>query len=212
MAGSKEGPPITPDMKVGELIEAYPHLEDVLIETVPAFKKLRNPVLRRTIAKITSLRHAAQVGGVSLGEIIGRLRSAAGQEVQWVEDGEAGAVQQGDEGGRAAASAAEGAGPGGAGEGAATHGQATRPRWVETHELVETFDAVATVEAGGHPLPEVMAALRRLGPGQAYAIVTPFVPAPMVDKAREAGFLAWTERLGPERFKTYFAPRPGSGA
>jgi hypothetical protein len=45
----------------------------------PAFEKLRNPVLRRTVARITTLRQAASVGGVSLGEIIGRLRVSAGQ-------------------------------------------------------------------------------------------------------------------------------------
>ena len=53
-------------------------------------------------------------------------------------------------------------------------------------------------------MPEVMAAIGKLGPGQIYAIITPFVPAPMIDKVREKGFLTWTEQLGAERFKNYF--------
>ncbi len=167
-------PPITPDLKIGELLEAYPELEEVLIEAAPAFKKLRNPVLRRTIAKITSIRQAAQVGGVSLGEIIGRLRAAAGIEEELVER------------------SAEPLSPG------------DRPEWVDAVEPAEVFDAVETVESGGHPLPQVMSALEGLEPGEVYAIVTPFVPAPMIDVVREKGYSTWTERLAPERFKSYF--------
>ena len=53
---------ITPKTKVLELIEAFPQLEDVLIDYVPAFEKLKNPVLRWTVGRITSLQQAAAVG------------------------------------------------------------------------------------------------------------------------------------------------------
>ena len=89
-------PDITPDLKVGALLEAWPELEDELIAVAPPFAKLRNPVLRRTVAKVTSLRQAAQVGGVPLAELIGRLRAAAGlPELAVAEEG-------GDDGGRPA--------------------------------------------------------------------------------------------------------------
>ncbi|MBK6282766.1 MAG: DUF1858 domain-containing protein [Draconibacterium sp.] len=38
---------ITPKTKVLELIETYPELENVLVEYAPAFKNLKNPILRR---------------------------------------------------------------------------------------------------------------------------------------------------------------------
>lgn len=69
---------ITPKTKVAELLKDYPELETTLIEIAPAFKKLKNPVLRKTIAKVTSLRQAAKVGNVSLGQMINRLRHEAG--------------------------------------------------------------------------------------------------------------------------------------
>jgi hypothetical protein len=56
--------PITPETKIAALLEAYPELEPVLIATAPAFNKLSNPVLRRTIARVTSLRRAAEVAGL----------------------------------------------------------------------------------------------------------------------------------------------------
>ncbi len=71
---------ITPDTKVGALLEAYPACEKVLIAMAPEFAKLRNPVLRRTVAKIATLEQAAKIGGVSLRTMIRELRIAAGQE------------------------------------------------------------------------------------------------------------------------------------
>lgn len=72
-------PPITPTMKVGVLLDAYPDLEDVLLELAPAFEKLKNPVLRKTVAKVATLRQAAQVGGIDIAAMVNALRRAAGQ-------------------------------------------------------------------------------------------------------------------------------------
>jgi len=71
-------PDITPGIKVYELLEAYPELEQPLMELAPAFRKLRNPVLRRTIARVTSLQQAAAVGDISVDVLVNRLRSIAG--------------------------------------------------------------------------------------------------------------------------------------
>jgi hypothetical protein len=160
-------------LKVGALLEAYPELENVLIELAPAFAKLRNPVLRRTVAKVTTLRQAARVGGLSLGDMIRSLRSAAGFQEEWREDG-------GDE------------------------SEQIRPAWLDSVRVTEVYDAREEIEAGGQPLPTVLAALKRLKPGEGYALVTPFTPAPMIDKARELGFQAWSEQQGSEEFRTTF--------
>lgn len=72
---------ITPKTKVLELIETYPELEDVLIEIAPAFKKLKNPVLRRTVAKIATLQQAAAIGNVKTETLINRLRQVVGQDL-----------------------------------------------------------------------------------------------------------------------------------
>lgn len=72
---------ITPKTKVLQLIEAYPKLEDVLIGYVPAFKKLKNPVLRNTVAKIATLQQAASIGNVKVEELINVLRKEVGQDI-----------------------------------------------------------------------------------------------------------------------------------
>ena len=77
---------ITPEIKVAELLDNYPELEDKLIEIAPPFKKLKNPILRKTLAKVTTLRQASTVGGISLAELINALRSAVGQNEIVVEE------------------------------------------------------------------------------------------------------------------------------
>jgi hypothetical protein len=77
---------ITPKTKVLQLIEAYPQLEDVLIAYVPAFKKLKNPILRKTVAKIATLQQAATIGNVQVGELINHLRREVGQELYSTEE------------------------------------------------------------------------------------------------------------------------------
>lgn len=72
---------ITPKTKVLALLEAYPQLEETLIAVVPAFKKLKNPVLRRTVAKVATLQQAAAVGGIRTEDLINRLRGEVGQDL-----------------------------------------------------------------------------------------------------------------------------------
>lgn len=70
--------PITPETKVGALLDAYPALEEKLIELAPAFQKLKNPILRRTVAKVATLAQAARIAGMSARELVTALREAAG--------------------------------------------------------------------------------------------------------------------------------------
>ena len=80
MTDMKDKLVITPRTKVFDLLEAYPQLEEKLIEMVPAFEKLRNPVLRRTVTRITTLGQAAAIGNVSVEELVNQLRKEVGQD------------------------------------------------------------------------------------------------------------------------------------
>ena len=71
---------IGPDTKVAALLDHYPDLEDVLIAIAPPFKKLRNPILRRSVARVASLKQAAAVAGLPVDEVVNTLRDSVGQE------------------------------------------------------------------------------------------------------------------------------------
>ena len=70
---------ITPSTTVHQLLVAYPELEDVLIEMAPPFEKLRNPFLRKSVAKVATISHIASVAGLSLDGLIKQIRAAVGQ-------------------------------------------------------------------------------------------------------------------------------------
>lgn len=75
---------ITPDTKILEMITEYPALEDKLIEAAPVFSKLKNPVLRKTVARVTTIRQAAVVGGLNLSDLIVLLRKAVNQDTSGI--------------------------------------------------------------------------------------------------------------------------------
>ena len=171
---------ITPDSKIGELLERWPGLEDVLVQLSPHFRALRNPVLRRTVAKVATLRQVSSVSGVALGVLVERLREGAGLPP-------AALVEE----------------PGGA--------PTARPPWADEEGATRTLDARAGIEAGEHPLPRVMADLAALADAEVYQLLTPFVPAPLVDLARSTGFAAFSVRESDALVRTFFR-RDGSAA
>ena len=71
---------ITPKTKVKELLDAYPDLEDTLIALASEFKRLKNPILRKTIARVATLQQAAQTAEISVDKVVNTLRKKAGQE------------------------------------------------------------------------------------------------------------------------------------
>ena len=72
---------IKPSTKVYDLLKAYPELEETLIGIAPPFKKLRNPVLRKSIGKIATLKNISSVGNIPLDELINKIQKAVGQAV-----------------------------------------------------------------------------------------------------------------------------------
>lgn len=70
---------IEPSTTVHDLLKAYPELEEKLISIAPPFKKLKNPFLRKTVAKIATIKHISSVGEIPLKELIKKLRMAVGQ-------------------------------------------------------------------------------------------------------------------------------------
>ena len=168
---------ITPDTKIGELLDAYPQLKEILIELAPVFKKLKNPILRKTVAKVTSIRQAARVGGKPVGDMVNRLRQAAGQSQLEVDD------EYSSTGNDLADSLDE---------------------WIKDDKIHKSFDACRMIESGEQPLGKVMADLRQMPHGAVYELITPFEPAPLIDQAKAQGFKTITRKEGEDLFRTYF--------
>lgn len=166
---------IDPDTKVARLLDHYPQLEDVLIAMAPPFEKLKNPVLRRSVARVASLRQAAAVAGLSVGEVVNALRSAVGQEAYEADSMSAGASYFADQ-----------------------------PDWFDPARVTQSIDE-REVDPETMPLTAVMEEAKNLQPGEILVLITSFLPAPGIDIISKKGFRVWTTREGEELIKTYIS-------
>lgn len=164
---------ITPKTKVLQLLQAYPELENVLIDMVPAFSKLKNPVLRKTIARITTLQQAAVVGQVNLDHLINTLRSAVGQDSVIIQRETMTVTEE-------------------------------LPDWINQLPLYKVLDARLMLEAGEHPVGQVLEDLRKMPNGSRYLLIAPFLPAPLIDKAGSLGAKHYVEQLDHNIFNVHF--------
>jgi len=162
---------ITPDLKIAELLNEYPELEEKLIEIAPVFVKLKNPILRRTIARVTTLKQAAIVGKVSLADMINKLRADVGQ---------------------------------GNSELKTEKNQSTgKPGWIDESRIRIFYDAREDLESGAHPVNKVVKETAKLKSGEIYLLVTPFVPAPLIEMIAAKGFQVYSEDMMDGRVLTY---------
>jgi DUF438 domain-containing protein len=64
------GMKIGPGTRVGPLLDRYPFLVEVLSEHAPEFRRLRNPLMRKTFARVATLASAASLAKTDLGKLL----------------------------------------------------------------------------------------------------------------------------------------------
>lgn len=164
---------ITPKTKVGELLDTYPELEPVLMGLAPAFKKLQNPVLRKTVGKVATLQQAASLGGISVTEIINTLRSEIGQELSENSEGQGDIIYE-------------------------------EPDWFREEMVKVRFDATPRINSGEHPMQEVLNHLDKTSNNEIFLLITPFVPAPIIEMISKKGYAHYCQKVQEEVFQTFF--------
>lgn len=149
-------------IKVSDLLDTYPHLESTLLELSPAFSKLRNPILRRTVAKVTTLQQAAKVAGVSPILLLETLRQAAGLPI----DNSNESIDIENE-------------------------QKDKPEWFGEMNITIRFDARPIIESGENPMQEIIGLSKELQNNQIMELTAPFKPVPIMDLLKSKGFEVW---------------------
>jgi len=149
----------------------------VLFDVSNAFRQLKNPVLRRTVARVTTLQQAALVGGIRVEELVNKLRDAACMS-----------NYEGNDSGPAPI---------------AFEGEV--PIWFSANKIGAQLDAREMLNRGEHPVGQVLADLTALPDGSIYELTAPFFPAPLIDKATAIGFRHYVKMISPEEYRIYFA-------
>ena len=165
--------PILPSTKVATLLDRYPELEKVLIELAPPFKKLKNPFLRKGVAKVASLGQAAAVGGMPVDELVNKLRAAVGQEP----------VALGD-------------------SGKTVSYFSSQPEWFDATKIVASIDETV-IDPDKMPIVSVLQRAVTLQPGEMLELVTTFLPAPGIEIMKRKGLLVWSLQQTPKLIRTY---------
>ena len=159
---------ISPKTKIHDLLEAYPELEDTLIQAAPQFRKLKNPLLRKTIARVTTLSQAAVIGGIKVEALINTLRESVGQhmmEDHYTEE---------------------------------TSYNYEEPAWFSAGMIRKKIEISDLLNAGEQPLHEVISEAKKLKDEEILEIIAPFLPAPLIDKTISLGYRHWIDQKGSE--------------
>ncbi len=164
---------ISPETRVGDLLDAHGDAEAALIDIAPQFKALKNPVLRRTVARVATLEQAARVAGIPVNDLVMSLRKALGIE-----------------------------GPELASDDAGLAGEGSEPDWVANPPKL-MVDADSILGAGETPIAKVTSALRELDSGEVIEIDAPFQPAPLIDALRARGHEIYARPGEGERWKVW---------
>lgn len=165
---------ITPKTKIYDLLEEFPVLEETLIEYAPQFKKLKNPVLRKTITRITNIGQAAVIAGLNVEDLVNALRSKVGQDkVEGFENVE-------------------------------SNIKTAKPEWFSNEHIVNRIDIREMLRQGDQPVHEVLSQLKKLNEEDILEITAPFIPVPLIDKALSLNYDHWLVEIGKEEFLVYF--------
>jgi len=171
---------IGPDDRVATVLAHDARLLDVLVAASPTFEKLRNPLARKTMARLVTVAQAARIAGIDAGELVARLNAALGVSVP--------------EG--ASAPAAPSPAPPQA---------AVPPELVAIpHDRIVDLDVRDDLRAGREPLRRILDTVRALPPDAVLRLRATFEPVPLYAVLAKQGLAHHTERLGDEDWRVWF--------
>ena len=178
-----ERDPILASWKISDVLKTYPELLDVLVDLTPAFRKLRNPVLRRVQTRLVTVQQAAGIAGLDPRQLVRTLNQAVGITAPEV-----------------VGKPAEGA------------SIVEEPGWVAIAPVVRELDVREMLDKGQEPFRLITGTAREVRQGEAMALVTGFEPLPLYDALAKQGFDHWGEPLGDGDWRVLFHRDRETGA
>ena len=158
---------ITRQSKLFDVLEAYPSLEQQIVNIAPPFKNLTNPFLRRTVGKLATIEKVAQMGGMDAGMLVNTLRRAAGQEELPEEPPKPSVVT--------------------------VPAEANDPEWIGVKpEYI--VNGIELLRRGEVPLGRINELRALLSPGGVILLVTDFEPLPILEALQKQGRRVYHKR------------------
>lgn len=165
---------ITPKTKLFDLLEAFPQLESKISSLLPALEKLKNPAVRKVVGKVSTLQQIASMANLPVEQLIHQLRTEVGQNDSIEES-----VSEFDT-------------------------KNTVPVWFSKEKIAAFLDVRPMLEAGEHPVHQVMSDLNHLPEEKIFKMTAPFFPVPLIEKASSLDYQYWVEKISEFEFNIYF--------
>lgn len=160
---------ITKDIKISKLLAVYPQTLEVLVNFSPHFAKLKNKILRKTLASRVNVEQAASIAGVSLVLLLNELNKSINAD---------NAVTINEK-------KAEG-----------KMNQAEKPELLKniSEDKIQKLDVRPIIESGKDPFLEIMAKMKSLKDDEVFHLINSFEPLPLYSVMQSKGFEHWTEK------------------
>lgn len=165
---------INANTKIAAVIKQCPDAIEAIISINPKFEKLRNPLLRKIMAKRTSLAMAAKVGGCSINDFFEKLKPLGftiesdilpvAEEQTPIPD--------------------------------FIHA-------IKDEQLIE-LDVRPVIAAGKDPLTLILEKAKNIKAGQILKIVNAFAPVPLIPLLEKKGFVSYMDTVEDKLVETYF--------
>lgn len=168
--------PVTPNMKIAEVLRLYPQLLDVLVSQSPHFSRLRNPILRRIQSRLVTVSQAAAIAGLESAVLIRNLNGAIGEECT---------------------------SPVGPVEVVSKDGTPS-PSWLESAPVMATVDVRDAPLRNGEPFNAIMKAAAQVRDGGMLLLRSSFEPLPLYEVLGKRGFLSWARRFAADNWEVFF--------
>ena len=169
--------------RVADVLARDERLVETFVAASPAFAMLRNPVTRRTLARLATVEAAARVAGIDADALTESLNRAA----------------SGDGSARAPLPATPPRAPG-----------PPRELLDVPAERVLDLDVREDLRNGREPFSRIMAARRDLPGDGVLRLRAVFEPVPLYAVMAKQGYAHWTERLADDDWRVWFHRAPAA--
>ncbi|HLW21113.1 MAG TPA: DUF2249 domain-containing protein [Cyclobacteriaceae bacterium] len=161
--------------KIATLLKHGPRALEAIVRISPKFIKLRNPLLRRLLARRTTIAMASKIGGCEVTDFFEQLKPLGFEVEETVqEDNTQGKLPP-------------------------------PWLLTIAQKDIEELDVRPLLDAGKDPLKQILDALRMLPNEHVLKIVNTFEPSPLIAMAEKKGFTSYSEAAAEDLFFTYFS-------
>ncbi len=177
---------ITEEDTVYEVLSKYPQLKEVLVQFSPKYKRLYNPVLFNTVAKVTKLKKAAEIGNIYIKELLYQLNAAIGKGEEYLKYFKEQIPRMQEDFLKKQFGLKD---------------EKEKPEWFSKTKNFKIFDAR---DIEGEPFTHIIDFANKINRGEGFILIQKFVPAPMINYLETLGFKSWTEKESDDKIKIYF--------